>query len=108
MINTTCQRCGRPWHSGPLPSGCGKPAYVTVVHSGYGCDTGCCGHEVEWWDDQNARIRGSFSFDHPWDLDAMTEEQRHTWIADQVRDAQDYDLYGEVPIRWESCELLDD
>lgn len=33
---------------------------VIVFHSGYGCDTGCCGHVVQLGDKE------SFAFDHPW------------------------------------------
>lgn len=38
-----CLKCGRKRHESP--SECeGRP--VRVLHGGYGCDTGCCGHRV--------------------------------------------------------------
>ena len=36
---------------------------ITVVHGGYGCDTGCCGHWVEV-DGQNLRGINGFVFAH--------------------------------------------
>lgn len=34
---------------------------VIVYHTGYGCDTGCCGHVVE----VDGKQVGDFHFDHP-------------------------------------------
>jgi hypothetical protein len=39
---------------------------VVVVHRGYGCDTGCCGHCIEV---DGEELDGSFQFDHPFDKD---------------------------------------
>jgi hypothetical protein len=33
---------------------------VIVYHTGYGCDTGCCGHKVVVGD------QSQFDFTHPW------------------------------------------
>jgi hypothetical protein len=47
---------------------------VVVFHSGYGCETGCCGHVVAWvegevdpdYPDLSDGLRSKrFSFDHP-------------------------------------------
>lgn len=48
-------------------------AKVIVYHTGYGCDTGCCGHAVE--------IEGKrkFSFSHPW------SEDPRAWAEELIR-----------------------
>jgi len=33
---------------------------IVVLHTGYGCETGCCGHVVEIDNE-----RGEFEFEHP-------------------------------------------
>lgn len=66
---------------------------VIVYHSGYGCDTGCCGHRVEMGDDSY------FVFGHPYGDDPRT------YAEDLVRSK-----FGEehvADLDWESCEIVD-
>lgn len=42
-----------------------KNLRVVVYHTGYGCDTGCCGHYVELQDGMGKELKGEFQFDHP-------------------------------------------
>ena len=46
-----------------------KAMTVRVYHSGYGCDTGCCGHIVEL----NGERQYDFDFGHP---DSNSDEDR--------------------------------
>lgn len=49
---------------------------VRVYHSGYGCDTGCCGHIVEV--DKDGKYLGQdFSFTHPYNEDFKTWARKH-------------------------------
>lgn len=38
-----------------------KVRRITVLHSYYGCDTGCCGHIIE----VDGQQHGEFKFTHP-------------------------------------------
>ena len=70
-----------------------KPRIV-VYHSSYGCDTGCCGHTVEFGDDER------FSFDHPYGQDALEfakELVEETFGADHVAD-----------LDWDNCYVTSD
>ena len=71
-------------------------AKVLVLHTGYGCDTGCCGHVVTV-DDKRV---GHFSFEHPYDGDVkefikrtVTEQAGAEHVAD---------------IDFEHCIVIDD
>jgi hypothetical protein len=58
---------------------------VVVYHASYGCDTGCCGHVVEFADES----RHQFSFDHPYDQDDrdfVKELVTDTFGAEHVAD----------------------
>lgn len=50
---------------------------IRVLHSYYGCDTGCCGHIVE----VDGKDIGSFSFDHP-----RSTEDLKTWARALVEE----------------------
>lgn len=39
---------------------------VTVYHSMYGCETGCCGHTVEIHDEAGKLLDRDFAFSHPY------------------------------------------
>lgn len=65
---------------------------VAVYHSGYGCDTGCCGHIVAIGDEER------FDFDHP----GLDEDSRK--FAEQLI----RDLWGEehvADLDWELCRI---
>lgn len=67
---------------------------VIVYHSGYGCDTGCCGHIV--------RLDGRehFSFDHPCKEDHKEFAKR--LIIEEVGEEHIKDL------DWDNCEIEED
>lgn len=70
---------------------------IIVYHSGYGCDTGCCGHRIE--DEESGRE--DFFFDHPYSTDDHLE-----WAKKLVRDN-----WGEehvADLDWDNCFVVDD
>jgi hypothetical protein len=77
---------------------------IIVYHSGYGCDTGCCGHVVEW-DPEFGKPpllrRNNFEFFHPEpgsDARLWTEKLvEECYGADHVKD-----------LDWENCLIVDD
>lgn len=69
---------------------------IVVVHRGYGCDTGCCGHVVEVDDEQV----GGFSFDHPYGH--STPE----FIRDLVTEKCGADHVADID--WDNCIVCDD
>lgn len=98
---TICDRCGRPVLAHYTPIG-RAPVHVetaAVVHSFYGCDSGCCGHRVVGYNcDGIAVEEGRFEFDHP------SGESREAFAERMVRAA-----YGDsVTVRLDECEILDD
>lgn len=78
---------------------------VVVYHSGYGCDTGCCGHRIEITDrksilSQRKQTERAFSFEHP-DLSDDLE-----WAKKIVREE-----FGEnhvADLDWKNCIIVGD
>ncbi len=71
---------------------------VRVYHRYYGCDTGCCGHEIELDDG-----RTEFVFAHP---DNNSTEVIKKFAQNLVKTT-----FGEEHIKdldWNNCEILDD
>jgi len=65
-----------------------------VYHSGYGCDTGCCGHVVALEDDLGNEIKHEFNFDHPYHVWANRsygkeeiDQKIKTFVQDMVTSA---------------------
>ncbi len=58
---------------------------IIVYHTGYGCETGCCGHAIEV---DGEHLHGSFEFDHPYDLYRFSNdvEGRDQHIQEYVKD----------------------
>ena len=75
-----------------------KRVRVVVLHRSYGCDTGCCGHYVEFDD------REFFDFDHPHGGDRREFAERFAKKA--VLDAFGADHVADL--EWEKCEISDD
>lgn len=68
---------------------------ITVCHSYYGCETGCCGHVIE--SDEGVH---TFDFDHPWGEDHLN------WAKNWVREK-----FGEehvADLDWENCQISTD
>lgn len=69
---------------------------VIVYHSTYGCETGCCGHVVEFSDGS----KGKFKFTHPYGTNPREfAEQlvRNTFGEEHVKD-----------LDWGNCEVVND
>ena len=90
-------------------------AKVIVYHQFYGCDTGCCGHVVEVFDDEdvaredfNPHLDGegrNFEFDHP-DYGTTGDAARLAWAKEFVTA-----YLGEEHVKdldWEHCIISDD
>lgn len=78
---------------------------ITVYHDTYGCDTGCCGHTVQFGDDQE------FEFEHPgivkftpaFHIIPETDEEFVKRLVTQK--------YGEehcADIDWEGCLVMEE
>lgn len=66
-----CDKCGRQitgdyHHSVHVHS---NPVRVVIEHRGYGCDTGCCGHQITAYDDRGMIVESYFDFTHPYSED---------------------------------------
>jgi hypothetical protein len=57
---------------------------IIVYHSGYGCDTGCCGHCVEMLDGDKT-IKEKFSFDHTYG-DVSSLEQKKDFARKLIKE----------------------
>lgn len=98
MTERTCERCQRPiLFPLPRPDDQRHVERAVVRHAYYGCDTGCCGHEVVGLDCQGNEVFRKFEFDHPYRDDPKT-------FATSLADSK---LRG-VPLDWEQCEVSDD
>lgn len=67
---------------------------IIIYHTGYGCDTGRCGHVVEAGGDEH------FFFDHPWN------EDFREWAEGLIREQ-----FGEehvADLDWDECVIVDD
>ena len=71
---------------------------VVVLHSGYGCDTGCCGHVVEL---DGERV--GFEFSHPYSDD---EGEIREFVRDLVTEQCGAEHVGDID--WDECIVLDD
>ena len=72
---------------------------VIVYHASYGCDSGCCGHQVEV-----DGVGKGFTFDHPYDL--RDEERTRAW-APEIIEAKFGEDHG-LDLDWENCLIGDD
>lgn len=100
MTAEICDHCNRPilYPVGSAShNGHGPIAAVYVVHNGYGCDTGCCGHSVIAVDERDSVIHESFEFAHPYseDYETFAKELAHEY-------------FPHAPFDWERCEVSDD
>ena len=78
---------------------------VVVFHSGYGCDTGCCGHSVQLIDDEIASyedeiLEEEFAFSHPYGQDNLE------WAKELVKEELGEEHVADLD--WENCLVVDD
>lgn len=74
----------------------GAMAKIIVYHSGYGCDTGCCGHFIE----VDGKRQGQFEFFHPFQQDHLE------WAKDLVR--KELGEEHVTDLDWENCYVIED
>ena len=84
---------------------------VVVLHAGYGCDTGCCGHVVRPSDGKDAYDDGTigdFEFEHPYS--AKTDEERKEWAIDFARKVIETECGANhaFDLDWENCVISTD
>lgn len=72
---------------------------VFVRHSGYGCDTGCCGHVVEVEVD-GVTTYERFDFSHP------ERQSKREYAEELVRDELGADHVADLD--WTECMVVDD
>lgn len=74
---------------------------VTVFHTHYRCDSGCCGHQVELEDG----TKFGFDFDHPSDSTDTKE-----WALEFAKAAVlvEYGKNHIVDLDWDSCAISRD
>jgi hypothetical protein len=71
---------------------------VLVLHAGYGCETGCCGHVLEV-DDERV---GRFQFDHP----SGRKDDFRVWAEDLIRTELGEEHVADLD--WDHSIVLDD
>ncbi len=80
-----------------------------VTHDYYGCDTGCCGHRVEYFID-GVHKGGNFSFDHPsgWDfrLQKAIQESPREFAERMIREECGEEHVSSL--NWEECIICED
>ncbi len=89
-------------------------ARIVVFHTGYGCDTGCCGHAITedpdgesyLWD----RIHDSFDFSHPQLWKSSNDTTRDAAIREYVVELVTEQLGAEhvADIDFDACLVVDD
>jgi hypothetical protein len=72
---------------------------IIVMHMGYGCDSGCCGHIIE----MDERQVGSFHFDHP---TSAAPEHVRAFVTDLV--SSEMGVAHVADIDWDNCIVVDD
>lgn len=78
-------------------------ARLIVMHSYYGCESGCCGHvihDVEAGDQDMVLPHKPFMFDHPWGKD-------HREWAEQII-ADTYGAEHVADLDWDNSVVLED
>ncbi len=108
MNQPTCSICGRAIvQTNPVYGKSHKPPVkMYVYHTGYGCDTGCCGHERVAVDEDGKEVDNVFEFDHPYYKGEATNEKRREFILSVLDEWPR--LYPNAVIDWEKCEICDD
>lgn len=64
----------------------GKSYKILLVHTGYGCDTGCCGHILE----VDGREIGGFDFMHDAETPEGAKERWEQHVPEDCRDTIDW------------------
>jgi hypothetical protein len=91
-----CNRCDRPLHENHSECRPWAADYVIVVHEGYGCDTGCCGHRVYAMTNKGHEVDSEFEFSHPYGED-------YNDFARNLAAAR----FPDLPLRYEEYDISD-
>lgn len=79
---------------------------VVVYHSGYGCDTGCCGHRI-CYTDGSGKEHEEFTFSHFYGAepdDPDYKEKVVVWIKKEFKIEC---VGGTDDLEWENCTIYD-
>lgn len=79
-------------------------ARIIVFHSEYGCETGCCGHTIEFESESGSTFKSHFSFSHPYHPD--DKDSPRAW-AEKLVAAE----FGEEHVQdldWDNCVISND
>lgn len=79
-----------------------------VYHTGYGCDTGCCGHVVSLEDESGNETKHQFEFEHPdGEYRKMTPgEKEKAFIRDLVTEVCGAEHVADID--FDECVIVDD
>ena len=89
---------------------------VVVLHGGYGCETGCCGHYVEV---DGVERRDSFTFSHPFSDTVqewqggklvsryvLSDEAKREFAREFITDTLGAEHVADLD--WENSRIIDD
>lgn len=95
-----CSHCERSRFSVPVHEGCDpckrklESASVYIVHEGYGCDTGCCGHRLYIEATDGTTLASEFDF---WHCNADDAKQWAGEVAAKYGIRVDYERFDLQP-----------
>lgn len=95
-----CENCDRPVYGGRPYCGHHSAEFVvkaTVEHGGYGCDTGCCGHQLIGFDAKGREVDREFTFGHPY------RDDSEAWARDAVKGQ-----WPKAELDWDESDVSDD
>lgn len=84
---------------------------ILVYHTYYGCDTGCCGHRIEFYPTDDDKCYQSFEFDHAekgQDLKEYARELAENFIKrhhPHCLDTIDWSTLEVEAASWDDCHL---
>lgn len=81
-------------------------AKVIVYHGGYGCQTGCCAHWVEFTDDADQVREKSFLVEHPQDETPQQFAQRLITRAFGAEHVADLDWENSRVMTDDECDMF--
>lgn len=97
MNSKICKRCGH-WRKETESQAHEELIEVIIVHSSYGCETGCCGHNIVAQDKNEDACSNEFSFIHP-----DFNEDYKIWATSLADNS-----FPTIPLNWEKCEISGD
>jgi hypothetical protein len=104
-----CPNCGRGFfHQSQKQRRSGsfaRAAYTTAEHSGYGCDSGCCGHTFYLYDGMGQTLDHVWVFDHPYS--ATTIQEKIDWAIENIHCFEHERNWPRVRFKYQESEISD-